>query len=80
MMSSASTKNVVTKGMMSVNQGQCIATAKISAAVEMKNNSQYNPFDLCFTSINRIFAKIGENSFRTILCTKPFSVSLMGLL
>lgn len=59
MISIASTKNVVTKGRINVSQGQCVAIARISAATEIRNNTQYKPFDLFFTSILRILAKIG---------------------
>jgi len=63
MMSRASTKKVVTKGMISVSQGQCKAIARISAAVDTKNNNQYKPLDFFFTSIEIIFAKIREELF-----------------
>ncbi len=59
-MSIASTKKVHTKGMISVSQGQCRKIAAPSATVEIKNKIQYSPFDLRFTSIEEIFAKIGE--------------------
>jgi hypothetical protein len=59
MMSIASTKKVVTKGMISVSHGQCNMIAAASAAEEIKNNNQYNPLDLRFTSMKNIFAKIG---------------------
>lgn len=61
MISIASTKNVVTKGNSKVSQGQWVAIATTSAAVEIKNNSQYNPLDLLRTSILVEFcAKIGQ--------------------
>jgi hypothetical protein len=62
-MSRASTKKVVTKGIMRVSQGQCKIIARISAAVDMKNNSQYKPVDFFFTSMEIIFAKIGEEIY-----------------
>ena len=63
-MSMASTKNVVTKGMIRVNQGQCKAIAAIRAIVDTKNKIQYRPVDLFFfTSMGKIFAKIGEELF-----------------
>jgi hypothetical protein len=64
-MSMARTKKVVTKGMMRVNQGQCIATAITRAAVEIKNSNQYNPFDFLRTSIRKILAKIGYSKLFT---------------
>jgi len=46
----ANTKKVKTKGMISVNQGQCVAIAKIKRATEIKNKIQYNPlFLLCIS-------------------------------
>jgi hypothetical protein len=57
-MSNASTKKVVTKGRISVSHGQCVAIAKISAAVEIKNNNQYRPFLFLLASIEKICAKI----------------------
>jgi hypothetical protein len=51
MMSIANTKKVVTKGMIRVSHGQCRAIAKRKAAVAIKNNIQYKPLDLLFTSI-----------------------------
>ncbi len=59
----ANTKEVSTNGMISVSQGQCKTMASTNAAVERKNNNQYRPFDLCFISIDKIFAKIGEKGF-----------------
>jgi hypothetical protein len=56
----ASTKKVVTKGNRRVNQGQLVAIATIKAAVEMKNNNQYNPFLFLFTSMEKFCAKIGQ--------------------
>jgi hypothetical protein len=55
--SKAFTKKVATKGMISVNQGQCVAIAMINAAVETKNNNQYNPLDFLFASMNKNFAQ-----------------------
>lgn len=52
MMSMAFTKNSVTKGMISVSQGQLVKMAKSSAAVEIKNNSQYVPFDFFCASMS----------------------------
>jgi hypothetical protein len=60
MISMANTKNVTTNGMIRVNQGQCKKMAASSAIVEAKNKSQYRPVDFFFTSIEIIFAKIGE--------------------
>jgi hypothetical protein len=57
-MSIASTKKVVTKGRRSVSHGQCVAIAKINAAVEIKNNSQYKPFLFLLASMEKICAKI----------------------
>ena len=57
MMSSAKTRNVVTKGSNSVNHGQCIAIAKASAATEIKNKIQYKPLELLFTSMTKILRK-----------------------
>jgi hypothetical protein len=45
MMSIAFTKKVVTKGMMSVSQGQWVAIAIMKATVDIKNNIQYKPLD-----------------------------------
>ncbi len=59
----ANTKEVSTNGMISVSQGQCKTMARTNAAVERKNNNQYRLFDLCFISIDKIFAKIGEKGF-----------------
>jgi hypothetical protein len=56
----ASTKKVVTKGKISVSQGQCVATASTSAAVEIKNNNQYKPLLFLFTSMKKICAKIRQ--------------------
>jgi hypothetical protein len=53
MISIAFTKNVVTKGMISVSQGQCAAIANKKAAVEMKNKIQYKPRLFFFTSIEK---------------------------
>jgi hypothetical protein len=61
-MSIAFTKKVATKGMIKVSQGQCAAIAIPRAAAEMKKRIQKSPFDLRFTSIEEIFAKIGERS------------------
>jgi len=59
MISMASTKKVVTKGRRSVSQGQCVAIARINAAVEIKNSNQYKPRRLLFTSMEKFCAKIG---------------------
>jgi len=53
----ANTKKVVTKGSSNVSQGQWVAIASASAAQEIKNNTQYNPFDLLRTSICKTFAQ-----------------------
>ena len=59
--SMASTKEVATKGMMSVSQGQCAQMANMSAAVETKNISQYNPLRFLLTSMDfKFVAKVGE--------------------
>lgn len=55
MRSIASTKEVVTNGIMSVSHGQCDQIAKINAAVETKKISQYKPRGFCFTSMCRKF-------------------------
>lgn len=60
MISMASTKNVVTNGMIRVSQGQCKKMAASRAITDAKNKSQYRPVDFFFTSIEIIFAKIGE--------------------
>ena len=57
MISIASTKNVVTKGRIRVNHGQCAMIAKARAAVEIKNNNQYKPLELLFTSMIKILRK-----------------------
>lgn len=54
-MSIAITKKVVTKGIISVSQGQLPAIARTNATVATKNNIQYNPFDFLFTSIEMCF-------------------------
>jgi hypothetical protein len=43
--------------MISVSQGQFVAMASPSAAVEMKNKIQYKPFELFLTSMCRILRK-----------------------
>lgn len=53
----ASTKEVATKGMISVSQGQCAQMAKISAAVETKKISQYNPLRFLLTSMDSNLCK-----------------------
>jgi hypothetical protein len=53
----ARTKNVVTKGMIRVSHGQCVIIARASKAVERKNNIQYIPLDLRFTSMKKDFCK-----------------------
>ena len=53
----AKTKKVVTNGMIIVSQGQLVATAKIKAADEIKNNIQYRPLDFCLASIQKNFYK-----------------------
>ena len=53
----ANTKKVVTKGRIRVNQGQWAMMAKAKAAVDTKNNSQYIPFELLFTSMIKILRK-----------------------
>ena len=57
MISIASTKNVVTKGIRRVSQGQCVAIATSSAAVDKKNRIQYKPLDLLFISMSSILRK-----------------------
>jgi len=56
-MSIANTKKVVTKGSISVNQGQCVAMASAKAATEIKNNIQYKPLELLFASMIKILRK-----------------------
>lgn len=56
-MSIANTKKVVTKGRMSVSQGQWVYMAKPNAAVETKNNNQYKPLFFLRTSIILKFAQ-----------------------
>ncbi len=56
-MSIANTKKVVTKGRISVNQGQWAYMAKPNAAVETKNNNQYKPLFFLRTSIILKFAQ-----------------------
>ena len=56
-MSIARTKKVVTKGMINVSQGQCVIIPIARAAAETKNNNQYNPLDLRFTSMKKDFCK-----------------------
>jgi hypothetical protein len=60
--SSANTKEVNTNGRRSVNQGQCVAIAKMSSALKKKNTNQYNPFDLFFISMLKSFGKNRESS------------------
>jgi hypothetical protein len=57
MISMARTKNVVTNGISSVSQGQCVMIATASAAEDIKNNNQYKPLDLRFTSMEINFCK-----------------------
>jgi hypothetical protein len=57
MISIAFTKKVVTKGMISVSQGQWKTIASINATVETKNNNQYNPLLVFFTSIEKKFGQ-----------------------
>jgi hypothetical protein len=57
MISMAKTKKVVTNGIISVSQGQCVTIASASAAEETKNNNQYKPLDLRFTSMEINFCK-----------------------
>jgi len=57
MISIARTKKVVTKGRISVNQGQWVAMATTSAITEIKNKIQYSPFELLFTSMIKILRK-----------------------
>ena len=56
-MSMARTKKVNTNGIISVNQGQCVAMAKINTATEIKNNIQYNPLFLLCISMRRNFSQ-----------------------
>lgn len=56
-MSIANTKNVVTNGNIRVSQGQWVAIATTSAAVEIKNNNQYKPRRFLFTSMKKILRK-----------------------
>lgn len=75
-MSSASTKDVNTKGNNKVSQGQWVATAKMVRATKKKNTNQYNPFDLFFISMLKSFGKnrvAQQNKKQQIL--KPFSYS-----
>ena len=53
----AKTIKVVTNGSKSVSHGQLVAIAKISAAVEIKNNIQYKPFLFLLTSMEKILRK-----------------------
>lgn len=55
--SSASTKEVVTNGIISVSQGQCAQMANNNAAVEIKKISQYSPVDFFLTSMPQDFCK-----------------------
>lgn len=57
MISIAFTKKVVTKGIIRVSQGQCVAIAMIKAAVEIKNKIQYNPLLFLLASIDKILRK-----------------------
>jgi hypothetical protein len=56
-MSIANTKKVVIKGSMRVNQGQWVAIATNNATTEIRNNIQYKPFLLLFTSMILNFAQ-----------------------
>lgn len=51
-MSIANTKNVHTNGMISVSHSQLVKIANSRAAVETKNNNQYVPLFLLFTSMS----------------------------
>lgn len=53
--SSASTKEVNTKGNNKVSQGQWVATAKMVSATKKKKINQYSPFDLFFISMLKKF-------------------------
>jgi hypothetical protein len=57
MISIANTKNVVTKGRIRVNHGQCVAIARARAATEIKNKIQYKPLELLLTSMIKILRK-----------------------
>ena len=63
--------------MINVNQGQCVAIAMIKAAVETKNNNQYNPLDFLFASICKILRKnrgaCANNLKKVLLFSHQFS-------
>jgi len=53
----ANTKKVNTNGIINVNHGQCVATAKINTATEIKNKIQYNPLFLLCISMWKNFSQ-----------------------
>ena len=74
-MSNAFTKKVATKGIIRVNQGQCVAIAIIKAAAETKNNNQYKPLEFLFTSIIEIILRKNRvgyaNNLKKVLLFSP---------